>query len=148
MTGGRMGAEQREYPPSPRLEIVRSEDEQYVDQVLGAWLRVMRFARQVSTALRSHGLSFALFRVLEATDRSQRERRDAVSQQDVVLACKLGKSSVCSLMRTLERRGLVDIGFDQWGFAHRIILTNSGRAALAGARRAVLTAAKNAGLPH
>jgi DNA-binding MarR family transcriptional regulator len=147
MTGGRMSAEQREYPRSPRLQIVRSEDEQYVDQVLRAWVRVMRFARQVRAALRSQGLSFALFRVLEATDRSQRELRDAVSQQDVVHSCGLCKSSVCSLMRTLERRGLVDIGVDEWGFAHRIIVTTSGRASLAAARHAVLTAAQNAGLP-
>ena len=141
-----MRAEQRECPPSRRRKVVRLQDEAYVDQVLQAWVRVMRFERQVSEALRAHGLSFALFRVLEATDRSVRELGDAVSQQDVVQACTLGKSSVCSLMRTLERRGLVDIGFDQWGFAQRILLTISGEASLAGARRAVLQAAHNAGL--
>jgi hypothetical protein len=125
---------------------VRLQDEAYVDQVLQAWVRVMRFERQVGAALRAHGLSFALFRVLEATDRSVREMAGAVSQQDVVKACLLGKSSVCSLMRTLERRGLVDIGFDQWGFAQRILLTTAGEASLAGARHAVLQAARNAGL--
>jgi DNA-binding MarR family transcriptional regulator len=141
-----MCAEQRECPPSRRRKVVRSQDEAYVDQVLRAWVRVMRFGRRVGEALRAHGLSFALFRVLEATDRSIREMGDAVSQRDVVQACGLAKSSVCSLMRTLERRGLVDIGFDQWGFAQRIGLTTAGEASLAGARRAVLQAARSAGL--
>lgn len=129
-----------------RERVVRSPDEACVDQVLQAWVGVMRFGRRVGDGLRAQGLSFALFRVLEATDRSVRERGEGVSQQDVVQACRLGKSSVCSLMRTLERRGLVEIGLDPWGFAQRIILTTAGKDALTGARRAVLRAARNAGL--
>lgn len=146
MTGGRVSAEQRQLPPSPRLTIVRSEEETYVGQVLRAWVKVMRFGRQVREGLRQHELSFALFRVLEATDGSQRERQGAVSEQDVVRACGLAKSSVCSLLRTLARRGLVDADFNQWGIVQRISVTNAGLASLAGARRAVLEAAHNAGL--
>jgi DNA-binding MarR family transcriptional regulator len=108
----------------------------------------MRFGRSVGESLRAHGLSLALFRVLEATDRSMRELGEGVSQQDVVQACELGKSSVCSLMRTLERRGLVDIGLDPWGFAQRIVLTTDGEASLAVARDAVLRAARRAGFHH
>jgi DNA-binding MarR family transcriptional regulator len=141
-----MRAEQRECPPSRRRRVTRSQDDVCVDHVLQAWVGVMRFGRSVSEALRAHGISFALFRVLEATDRCVREMGDAVSQQDVVQACALGKSSVCSLMRTLEQRGLVEIGLDPWGFAQRITLTAAGRAALTGARRAVLQAARHAGL--
>jgi DNA-binding MarR family transcriptional regulator len=124
------------------------QDEAYVDQAMQAWVRVMRFERELCEALRAHGLSFPLYRVLEATDRSVRARGDAVSPQDVEQAATLGNSSLCSLLRTLERRGLVDIAFDQSGFAQRILLTAAGEASLAGARRAVLLAAHDAGLPR
>lgn len=136
-----MGPEPEGCPPSGRRKVVRLREETHVDQVVHAWTRVLRFEREVSQALRAHGLSFALFRVLEATDRSVRAIGGAVSQQDVVRASRLRRSSVGSLMRRLESRGLVDIGL-----AQRILLTAAGEASLAGARSAILRAAYDAGL--
>ena len=146
MTGGRMRAEQWDCPQSRRVAVARSEDERGVDLALQAWLRAMRFSRRAGVALRPCGLSFALFRVLETTERLQREMRDAVSQQEVARECSLAKSSTCSLMRLLEKRALVDIGFDQWGFAQRIIVTKRGHAVLANARPAIAIAARESGL--
>jgi hypothetical protein len=45
-------------------------------------------------------------------------------------------------MRTLSRRALVDIGFDQWGHSQRIIMTQAGKRLLANARSTLIEAGR------
>jgi hypothetical protein len=133
--------------PTPRrVAVERSAEERELDAVLAIEARVRAFRRAVEPALRSLGLSLNAFQVLEGTDRLERELRDAVSQQDVARECGLGKSLISKHMRELHRRRLVDIGFDQWGYAQRIILSGTGTRSLATARRAIVVAAREARL--
>jgi hypothetical protein len=147
MTGGRLNAEQREEPPRqsrPKLRLLEGEGE--VESALRSWGAATKFRARAAALLRPYGVTFALFRVLHVTFRLQRELGDAVSQRDVAVACALHWSTICPLIRGLEARRLLDIGYDQWGYAQRIVVTRWGSDLLASSRGALAKASRDAGL--
>ena len=113
-------------PPSPAEEAA--------DAAIEAWIRAARFRRALERALRPHGLTFALWRVLHIADRMIRTLGDAVTQNDVARRADLHPSTISYLMGTLARRALVDRAPDYFGTAWRIYLTKDGKALLAATR--------------
>ncbi|MEO8905100.1 MAG: MarR family transcriptional regulator [Polyangiaceae bacterium] len=101
------------------------------DAVIDIVMRAARVRRAVEADLRPHGISFALWWVLYVTDWLSRQAQDAVSQQEIVLATELDKSTVSYLMRVLSDRGLVDRGPDGRSWAWRIWPTDKGTRLLA-----------------
>ena len=96
------------------------------DAVIDIVMRAARVRRAVEAELRPHGISFALWWVLYVTDWLSQQAQDAVSQQEIVLATELDKSTVSYLMRVLSDRGLVDRGPDGLSWAWRIWPTDRG----------------------
>jgi Mn-dependent DtxR family transcriptional regulator len=86
----------------------------------------MRFRRKLNRALRPFEISFAEWRVLEATSRLFRQTGDAVSHLDVSRDLDLGESSVSRLMWKLSRRDLVSHDLDAWGLYLRVLMTEQG----------------------
>lgn len=113
-------------PPSPAEEAA--------DSAIDSWIRAVRFRRDLERALRPHGLTFALWRVLHIADRMIRTLGDAVTQNDVARRADLHPSTVSYLMGTLAERALVDRAPDYFGTAWRVYLTSDGKALLAATR--------------
>jgi DNA-binding MarR family transcriptional regulator len=74
-------------------------------------------------------LTLAQWLVLDASDRLICESNDAVSQIQVARRLEMNKTTVCQVMQTLERRGLVDQAPQFRGTAYRIYLTEAGKSA-------------------
>lgn len=94
----------------------------------------MRFRRKLNRALHPLEISFAEWRVLEATSRLVRERGDAVSHLDVSRDLDLGESSVSRLMWKLSLRDLLSHDLDGWGLYLRVLVTEEGERLVAEAR--------------
>lgn len=133
MTGGWKPYDEDEFrvwPVPLPLQLELSDAQLKVDEML-AWLhRGARFKRAAMRVLREQGLRFTEWRVLRAMQRLHGELRDAVSQQAVAKRAEMDEGSVCEVMHRLHRRGLADIGFDQWGWAQRIVVTTHGEETL------------------
>jgi predicted transcriptional regulator len=93
---------------------------------LDAFKRAMRFRRKLNRALRPLQISFAEWRVLEATSRLFRQSGDAVSHLHVSRDLDLGESSVSRLMWNLSRRDLLSHDMDAWGLFLRVLITEEG----------------------
>lgn len=83
----------------------------------------MRFRRTLNRKLPPLGVSFAEWRLREATRRLVRVNGDAVSQQDVARELDLDESSVSRLMSRLSLRGLLSHDLDRWGLYLRVLST-------------------------
>ena len=94
----------------------------------------MRFRRKLNRALRPFEISFAEWRVLEATSRLFRQTGDAVSHLDVSRDLDLGESSVSRLMWKLSLRDLLSHDMDALGLHLRVLITEEGERRLAEAR--------------
>jgi DNA-binding MarR family transcriptional regulator len=128
MTGGWSPFKDEESPVRIGIrKVERSDDELRVDELLAVLREGARFRRRATQLLRDEGLSFVEWRVLRATSQARDEQNDAVSQQAVAQFASIDASSVQKGMRRLESRSLVDIGFDQYGWAQRIVVTQKGR---------------------
>lgn len=107
-----------------------SADEVEVDGKLAVLHDGARFRRWATRILGEQGLRFSEWRVLRATDRAQRLKRDAVSQQHIAQCAAMDESGVAAVMARLRERHFVDIGPDAWGWSNRVIMTKAGREAL------------------
>ena len=94
-----------------------------LEEYLAAW----RFRRAVEAGLRSLGLTFTQWLVLDATERAIVLNNDAVNQSHVARLSELDRMTVSQVMKTLTEKGLVDRGPSAEGPAYRIILTARGR---------------------
>lgn len=129
MTGGWRPSDLEEYThllPKRRLAELNG-DEKKVDALLATLHEAARFKRRAIRLLLELELTFVEWRVLRATQRAVLELDDAVSQQEVARYAVMDEGSVCVAMRRLYQRGLVDIGFDAWGWSERILLMQRGR---------------------
>jgi DNA-binding MarR family transcriptional regulator len=93
-----------------------------LDIYLGAW----RWRRVVEAGLRSFGLTFTQWLVLDATARAVAEKSDAVNQSDVARLCELDRMTVSQVMKALDARGLVDRARGFESLAYRIIPSRRG----------------------
>jgi DNA-binding MarR family transcriptional regulator len=96
------------------------------DEGIQRWLAGVRWRRRVERALKPLKLTLAQWRVLDAMARLIRESDDAVSQIQVARHIQMEKTTLCRVMRCLERRGLVDQAPEFSGTAYRIFLTEMG----------------------
>jgi DNA-binding MarR family transcriptional regulator len=101
---------------------------------LDAW----RWRRAVEAELKVLELTLTQWLVLESAAQATRQQGDAVSQRMVADLAELDQMTVSQVLRTLERRGLVDRGADAAGPAHRVRLTRSGERTLEAAAARVV----------
>jgi len=136
MTGGRRPIEYYEEASarqrSPALPLPSAE-ESSTAEALRAFMLAMRFRRRANRALARLGISFAQWRVLEATWRLIRRSGDAVSHLDVSSELELDEASVSRLMHILSARGWVDHGPDLRFYAWRVWVTDAGEGIVASA---------------
>lgn len=116
-------------PPAsqPRVASQRRDASLRHESARERYLAAWRWRRAVEAELRSLGLTFTQWLVLEATDELVRETRDAVSQTSVALRTELDHGTTSLVMKALAARSLVDRGPDMAGPAYRIIVTQAGR---------------------
>ena len=129
MTGGRRPAEYDEPGPSWRAPPPPppSAEERNTFVALQRFKLAMRFRRKTNHALQRLGISFAQWRVLEATWRLIRQTGDAVSHLDVSRELDLDEASVSRLMHVLSKRGWVSHGPDLRFYAWRVFLHDEGK---------------------
>ncbi len=128
-----------------RRRLILTAEEQAADDAMAVWLRAARFRRCVQRELRPLDLTFAQWRFLDAVDRLVRERRDAVSQLDLVGRAEIDENTTSALMARLRDKGFVDYNLDAWGVCYRILLSDRARKALRAARRIVVLASSALG---
>jgi predicted transcriptional regulator len=137
MTGGRRRAEDLEdYQPLGVVapaEAPATVDEVTTLQALDRFKCAMRFRRSVQRALRQSEISFAEWRVLEASARLIRKKREPVSHLEVARELELGEGSVSRLMWRLSRRGLVSHDLDGLGLNYRVLMTTKSKQLVAAA---------------
>lgn len=126
MTGGWRPFKDDEFPPIVLRALARTADEAEVDALLARLHDAARFKRAVMRLLRGQGVNFVEWRVLRATQQALQATGDAVSQELVARYAAMDFGSVQKGVRRLERRGLVDISFDQWGWSQRIWMSATG----------------------
>lgn len=109
-----------------------------VAQELAMYREAARFRRRAGRALRPLGLTFASWRVLEATIRLVAGKGDACNHAEVARDISLDEASVLRTMRLLSKLGWVshDIA-SEWNYGFRVIPTASGQAQLDHANRVV-----------
>ena len=147
MTGGRRVDEY--FWPVPKIPVAlppATPDEVELVAVLARFKRAMRFRRTLQRALRPLGVSFAEWRLLDATARLIRYRDDAVSHQDISRELALDESSVSRLMDGLSERGLVSHDIDNWARCLRVRLTDESEAVVMAGNVLAVRLARRAGL--
>lgn len=125
MTGGRRRPE--EYGPlplPPPVLAARTPDELATFESLDSFKRAMGFRRALQQALKPLGISFAEWRVLEATARLVQQTGEPVSHLEVSRELELGEGCISRLMWQLARRGLVSHDLDGWGLQYRVLTTD------------------------
>lgn len=90
----------------------------------------MKFRRVANRALRPVGISFAEWRVLEATWRIIRRTDEPASHLDVSRELELDEGCVSRLMHALSWRSFVSHDVDALGLGYRVRLTVSGKEAV------------------
>lgn len=124
MSGGRRRAEDfgERHPFYPWVPPAAAPGEEETLSALVGYKLAMRFRRLLHRQLRPLGISFAEWRVLEATSRLYWRTGDPVSHLDVARELDLGESSVSRSMWQLSRRGLVSHDIDglNWSFRVRM----------------------------
>jgi DNA-binding MarR family transcriptional regulator len=84
----------------------------------------MRWRRAVEEALTGTGLTFTQWLVLDAVQELIAETDDAVIHNEVAARLELDRGTISLVMRTLERKQLVDRAPDITGRAWRVWLTD------------------------
>lgn len=95
-----------------------------------AYLNAWRWRRAVEAEVRTLGLTFAQWFVLDATARATRREDDAVSQSSVAAGTELDRQTISQVMQVLDGLGLVDRAPDYTGRAYRVYLTTKGERVL------------------
>jgi MarR family transcriptional regulator, organic hydroperoxide resistance regulator len=111
------------------------------------WRTAQRWRRLVDTELASADLTLTRWLLLEATDALTRESGNAVSQRAVADRAEFDAMTVSQVMRGLEERGWVDRGPSPSGPAYRIVVTASGRTAVAEGRARIEAASARGARP-
>jgi DNA-binding MarR family transcriptional regulator len=127
--------------PIGHQEWKPTEADRRLDEVLGAWAAAALFRRLALRALRRHGLTFAQWRVLQATERLVREKDDAVSQLAIARRIESDEGTVSKVVARLMDKGLLDVGPDAWGWSYRILVTSWGEQALKASYEDIMHAA-------
>jgi DNA-binding MarR family transcriptional regulator len=107
------------------------------------WLAAMRWRRALEVVLTPVGLTFTQWLVLEAIRELIDEAEDAVSQNQIAARLELDRTTISQVMRTLERKGLVDRGIDLTGRAWRVFLNDKAMRLLVGAAHAIESASSS-----
>jgi predicted transcriptional regulator len=145
MTGGRRRAEDLEqYEPlgvAPRVLPPPSLDEVTTLSALDRFKRAMGFRRALQRTLRVMDVSFAEWRVLEATSRLIRQKDAPVSHLEVSRELALGEDSVSRVMWRLSRRGLVSHDLDGLCLSYRVLMTDESERLVAAAYALAVVAA-------
>lgn len=128
-----------------RRRLILTAEEQAADDAMAVWLRAARFRRRVQRELRPLGLTFAQWRFLDAVDRLVRERRDAVSQLDLVGRAEMDENTTSAIMVRLRDKGFLSYDIDAWGVCYRILLSDRALKALRAARHVVVLASSSLG---
>jgi len=92
----------------------------------------MRWRRELEELLRTHGLTFSQWLVVNGTRELIMQADDAVSQVAVGEWVGLNRPAISFVMAALEEKGLVDRGPDPTCHAWRVLITSEGSALLAG----------------
>jgi DNA-binding MarR family transcriptional regulator len=108
------------------------------------WRSAMRWQRIVNQELRPLKLTHTQFLVLDATDRAEREKGDAVMQREIAELAGLDESTTSSVATRLADRGLLDRGISGGDDSRpwRVIVGSMGRRMLERARPRVVAAAE------
>jgi DNA-binding MarR family transcriptional regulator len=145
MTGGRRRPEDlNDYPP---LGVVShppprpTAHEVKTLRALARFKQAMTFRRQLQRSLRALDVSFAEWRVLEATGRLIRLKNSPVSHLEVSRELALGADSVSRMMWRLSGRGLVSHDLDGLCHTYRVLLTDESERIVAAAYALVADAA-------
>ncbi|MES1188119.1 MAG: hypothetical protein ABUL60_30150 [Myxococcales bacterium] len=132
MTGGRRRPE--EYGPlpfPPPVLAAKTPDELATLAALDRFKRAMGFRRELQQALRPLGISFAEWRLLEASSRLIRQTGEPVSHLEVSRELDVSEGCVSRLMWQLAGRGLVDHDLDGLGLQYRVLVTNESEGLVA-----------------
>jgi DNA-binding MarR family transcriptional regulator len=126
MSGGRRRAEDfgERHPFYPWVPPAAASGEIETLAALGSYRLAMRFRRLLNRQLRPLGVSFAEWRVLEATSRLFCQTGDPVSHQDVARELDSGENSVSRLMWQLSLRGLLSHDIDGLNWCFRVRMTD------------------------
>jgi len=103
------------------------------------WFAAMRWRRTVEGELKSVGLTFTQWLVLEATQDVSDEADGAVNQSAVARYLELDRMTVSQVMRTLERQRMVHREPAARPPAFRLVVTETGKKALSKARTRLRT---------
>lgn len=101
----------------------------------------MKFRRRLQRLLRPLHVSFAEWRLLEATWRLIQDKAAPVSHLEVARELALGEDSVSRLMWRLSGKGLVSHDLDGLGLCYRVLLTDKSEHVVAAAYRLAVSAA-------
>ncbi len=127
MSGGRRKFDEelaRRLPP-PLLPPPTAE-QRATAGVLEDYKLMMAFRRRVNAALRALRVSFAEWRVIEATWRLTRRSGEPVSHLEVSRDLQLDEGSVSRLMRRLMWRSIVSHDLDALNVCYRVCVTERG----------------------
>jgi DNA-binding MarR family transcriptional regulator len=120
-----------------RRELKRTALEVEIDEALEAWRAFMHARRALDRSLKEHGISFAQWRVLYATDRLVREYEDVVGQMEIARELEVSEATMSELLGRLARAGLVNIEPECWRTLNGVLLAPRGEALLEETREAV-----------
>ena len=143
MSGGRRRAEDfgERHPFYPWVPPAAALGEIETLAALGSYKLAMRFRRLLNRQLRPLGVSFAEWRVLEATSRLFCQTGDPVSHQDVARELDSGENSVSRLMWQLSLRGLLSHDIDGLNWCFRVRMTDESEPVVARAYELARTVA-------
>lgn len=145
--------------PSAELKGPEGDDGEGAERLaheLSKYREAARFRRHAEQLLRTLGLTFASWRILEAASRLIASKGDACNHAEVARDIELDEASVLRVMRVLSRLDHVshDIA-SEWKLGFRVILTEKGAERLrlaSSALRASMTDGRRArlrrGSPH
>ena len=120
-----------------RCQLTREEPAAAV-QGIENWFEAVRFRRRLEACLSHLDLTLHQWLVLEGTRQVIVEQGDATSQLQVAERVEMNEMTLSRLMRGLDERGLVDRSDSFMSPALRILVTNSGKALLSRARKAIV----------
>jgi DNA-binding MarR family transcriptional regulator len=127
MSGGRRRAEDfgEPHPFYPWVPPAPVAGEVETVTALSRYKLATRFRRLLNRQLRPLGVSFAEWRVLDATSRLFFRTGEPVSHQDVARELDSGESSVSRLMWQLSLRGLLSHDIDGLNQCFRVRMTDA-----------------------
>ena len=118
-------------PFPPPVLAAKTPDELATLAALDRFKRAMGFRREMQQALKPLSISFAEWRLLEASSRLIQQTAEPVSHLEVARELDVGEGCVSRLMWRLAGRGLVDHDLDGRGLQYRVLMTNESEGLVA-----------------